>query len=251
MDDNLDKELYQNLSDYLKDLAALNDLKDSAPAEYRLDDHQNIVVRTRGSLEVICGPMFSGKSEELMRRLRRAMFAVSDKSVVIAFKHGLDTRYGASELLSHDGNKFRAIPTKCASTILSQSSSSHVVGIDEAQFFPEAIVPVVSALVKAGKKVIVAGLDLDFRGVEFGPMPSLLAIADSITKLSAVCAKCGHDAPLTQRLIDGQPAAFDDGIVHVGGKDEYQARCRLCHVLTKRSVLSERCDGTPEELLRF
>jgi thymidine kinase len=201
---------------------------------------------TPGSLEVICGPMFSGKSEELMRRLRRAAIAYGSKpspssdphanEPVLAFKHGSDDRHGVENVRSHDGTTFSALPTTSVIEILGCYYRPHcqVVGIDEVQFFPPEIVTAVCMLVHAGKKVIVAGLDMDFRGLPFGPMSTLLAIADSVSKLSAICTQCGKDAPMTQRLVNGAPVRFDDPVVLVG-EDEYQARCRACHKIGKSS----------------
>ncbi len=187
-------------------------------------------------LEVICGPMFSGKSEELMRRLRRAKIA---RQNVIVFKNSLDNRHehAFEYVVSHDGNKLDAQPIKNIDDIVSIATNLHsdVVGIDEVQFFPQEIIPAICALVNAKKRVIVAGLDLDFRGVPFGPMPILLAIADTITKLHAICSLCGIDALYTQRLVNNQPAKSDDPIILVGAQESYQARCRDCYSIDKRA----------------
>lgn len=186
-----------------------------------------------GSLEVICGPMFSGKSEELMRRLRRAKIA---RQEVITFKHHLDnTRYMQEQLVSHDGTRLAA-QALSDSALLQKAALEHgadVIGIDEVQFFSMEIVNAICTLVAAGKRVIIAGLDLDFRGVPFGPMPTLLAIADSITKLSAICSLCGSEGHFTQRLVDGEPARFNDPIIMVGAQEAYQARCRSCYRIDK------------------
>lgn len=181
-----------------------------------------------GSLEVICGPMFSGKSEELMRKLRRATIA---KQTVVVFKHAFDNRHTLEHITSHDGNQCKAYALMHAADIASHPSleKSTVVGIDEVQFFSTDIVSVICILIDNGKRVIVAGLDLDFRRVPFGPMPALLALASSITKLQAICISCGSDAHFTQRLINSKPAHYHDPIVLVGAQETYQARCGLCH----------------------
>ncbi len=189
-----------------------------------------------GSLEIICGPMFSGKSEELMRRLRRSKIA---RQNVLTFKHRLDDRHTIEQLVSHDGNCLDAQPLVDPAIIqeLGLKPDVHVIGIDEVQFFPLSIVSTICTLVAAGKRVIVAGLNLDFRCVPFGPMPTLLAIADSITKLSAICSVCGNEGHFTQRLVDGKPAHFDDHIIMVGAQEAYQARCRTCYKIDKMAAL--------------
>lgn len=185
-----------------------------------------------GSLEVICGPMFSGKSEELMRRLRRARMA---QQTILTCKHAFDDRNGLDELVSHDGTKLKAYPVTDPLTIakLALEENAHVIGIDEIQFFQADIIELLCSLVASGKRLIVAGLNLDFRMIPFGPMPTLLAIADSITKLSAICSICGNDGHFTQRLINGKPAHFNDSIVMIGAKESYQARCRACYSIDK------------------
>ena len=193
---------------------------------------------TQGSLEVICGPMFSGKSEELIRRLRRAKIA---KQQVVIFKNSLDDRHlNAYEyVVSHDGNKIDAQPITHIEDITSiaTSTNANVIGIDEVQFFSKEIIAIICQLVNNGKRVIVAGLDLDFRGVPFGPMPTLLAIADKITKLQAICSLCGIDALFTQRLVNNKPAKFDDPVILVGAQEAYQARCRSCYSIDKQPTL--------------
>lgn len=185
-----------------------------------------------GQLEVICGPMFSGKSEELMRRIRRAKIA---RQKVITFKHRLDDRHAIEYIVSHDGNRVEALPLDNVQRILeiAQSDYISVIGIDEAQFFSKDIIPIICALVQNGKRVIVAGLDLDFRGAPFGCIPLLLAIADTITKLKAICTECGDDAHYTQRLVNGTPAQYDDPIIMIGAQESYQARCRGCYSIDK------------------
>ncbi len=184
---------------------------------------------TRGTLEVICGSMFSGKSEELIRRLKRSEIA---KRNVIAFKHSLDNRKSVHDLTSHNGARIRAFaiddPLKINKSV---TNDTEVIGIDEVQFFHSSIISIIMDLVEQGKHVIVSGLDLDFRGVPFGCMPGLLAIADNITKLKAICIKCGKDAHHTQRLVDGKPAKASDPIIVIGAEECYQARCRDCFII--------------------
>lgn len=182
----------------------------------------------KGSLEVVCGPMFSGKSEELMRRLRRAKIA---RQNVLTFKHFYDNRHSLTYVVSHDGNKLEAEPLTAVSDILALVTKQEitVIGIDEVQFFPNDIIPVICQLVQHGKRVIVAGLDLDFRGVPFGCMPTLMAIADKVTKLQAICTECGVDAHFTQRLVNGKPARYNDPIILIGAQEAYEARCRGCY----------------------
>jgi len=184
-----------------------------------------------GKIEVITGCMFSGKSEELIRRLRRCKIA---KLKTLVFKPLVDTRSEA-EIISHSGQKFIAIPVHNSSIILFDiiDSTIDIVGIDEAQFFDENLEEVVKKIAYDGKKVIIAGLDMDFRGEPFGPMPNLMAIADEVLKLHAICAVCGDDATMTQRLINGKPASWHDPIILIGAEEKYEARCRLHHVLKK------------------
>lgn len=185
-----------------------------------------------GYLEVICGSMFSGKSEELIRRTRRHAIA---RRRVIVFKPSLDDRYHGERVCSHDGNSLEAVaigadePERILS--LAWEEGAQVVAIDEAQFFADGIAAAAQKLVNRGLRVIVAGLDMDFAGRPFGPMPVLMAMADDVTKLKAVCARCGEPATFNQRLIDGQPARASDPVVLVGGREAYEARCRRCHEL--------------------
>lgn len=181
----------------------------------------------RGRIELICGSMFSGKTEELIRRLRRAVIA---KQKVEVFKPAVDTRYNLGRVTSHNGVDFAAQSVAEAADILETiDPDTTVVAIDEVQFFDDAVVDTCEALAEAGKRVICAGLDMDFRGAPFGPMPALLARAEMIDKLHAICVVCGEEASRTQRLIDGEPAAFDDPVVLVGADEVYEARCRQCH----------------------
>ncbi|MCP4420384.1 MAG: thymidine kinase [Chloroflexi bacterium] len=182
---------------------------------------------SRGRIEVICGSMFSGKTEELIRRLRRARIA---RQQVQVFKPIIDDRYHAEKVTSHNGADFEAIPVTASHHILQTiDENTTVVAIDEVQFFDTAVINICEQLVEQGKRVICAGLDMDFRGVPFGPMPDLLARAELVRKLHAICVVCGKEASRTQRLIDGNPAAFDDPVVMVGAAEVYEARCRQCH----------------------
>lgn len=189
----------------------------------------------KGSLEIICGSMFSGKSEELIRRLKRAELA---KQNVLVFKHSLDNRSTIEYVVSHCGSKLKAIPLETPQDILELTTSNvTVVGIDEVQFFDLSIIKVVCDLINAGKRVLVAGLDLDFRGKPFGCIPTLMAIADNVTKLQAICIHCGKNAHFTQRLVNGKPARHDDPLIVIGAEEQYQARCRSCHQIDQRPSL--------------
>ncbi|MCL4396461.1 MAG: thymidine kinase [Chloroflexi bacterium] len=193
--------------------------------------------RARGHIELICGSMFSGKTEELIRRIKRAEFA---KQRIQVFSHGLDTRYGESQVASHSGANLLAIPVKNAGQILERTDpETTVVAIDEAQFFDAAIARVAHALADRGVRVIVAGLDMDFRGEPFGPMPQLMAQAEQVDKLSAICVVCGEPASRTQRLIDGAPARYDDPIILVGASEVYEARCRHCHQVPRNGTVGK------------
>ncbi len=182
---------------------------------------------SKGSLEIICGSMFSGKTEELIRRLRRAEIARQNIQV---FKPKLDDRYGVTRVTSHNGLHVEAQPVAHASDILTLiEPDTTVVGIDEVQFFDWEIAEVCQRLADSGKRIIVAGLDTDFRGEPFGPMPLLMAQAERVLKLQAICVVCGDEASRTQRLVNGQPAAYDDPLIVVGASETYEARCRACH----------------------
>lgn len=188
-----------------------------------------------GQLEVICGSMFSGKTEELMRRLRRAEFA---KQNVLTIKHLIDTRAHHQCIISHDGQERSAHPIdntpQGIKKILSLATHSiEVVGIDELQFFPKEIIPLLLALVQQGKRVVVAGLDLDFRGEPFGVMPAVMALADTVTKLNAICSICGKLAHYSQRTVNGEPARYDAPLVMIGASESYEPRCRSCFVIDK------------------
>lgn len=181
-----------------------------------------------GSIEVISGVMFSGKSEELIRRVRRAIIA---RRRVEVFKSHLDARYaGLYSVSSHDGLALDATPVDTAAEIIRQvSADSEMVAIDEAQFLDDDIVTVVTALANRGVRVVLAGTDTDFRGEPFGPMGSLMAVAEQVDKLRAICVVCGDEACRNQRLIDGAPARYDSPTIMVGGRESYEARCRHCH----------------------
>ena len=181
----------------------------------------------KGQIEVVCGSMFSGKTEELIRRVRRAQIA---RQQVQVFKPALDDRYGIERVTSHNGVNVEAVSVESAADIVDQlEPSTQVVAIDEAQFFGEEVCAVCETLTERGLRVIVAGLDMDFRGEPFGPMPLLLAQAEKVDKLRAICVICGQEASRTQRLIYGHPADFEDPVILVGAKEVYQARCRTCH----------------------
>jgi thymidine kinase len=186
-----------------------------------------------GWIEVICGVMFSGKSEELIRRVRRAIIA---KKRVQVFKSHLDERYsGIYHVSSHDGRSVEAMPVDTPEQIAQALlPDTQVVAIDEAQFLDGSIVPLVTALANKGVRVILAGTDNDFRGEPFGPMPQLLAIAEVVDKLHAICVICGNPASRNQRLISGKPARYDSPTIMVGSTESYEARCRACHSVPRR-----------------
>ena len=174
----------------------------------------------RGRIEVICGSMFSGKTEELIRRLKRAEFA---RQSVEIFKPSIDTRYAEQDVVSHEGNSIPSTPVDSSASILLLGSDTDVVGIDEAQFFDENLIDVCNELANRGTRVIVAGLDLDFKGVPFGPMPGLCAVADEVTKVHAICVKCGNLAYVSHRTV------LNDKRVLLGEKEEYEPLCRCCY----------------------
>jgi len=182
---------------------------------------------TSGSIEVITGSMFCGKTDELIRRLRRATIA---RQKVQVFKPAIDNRYGPGKVTSHAGSEYAARPVANARAIQDHlEPATTVIGIDEAQFFDDAIITISQQLADRGVRVIIAGLDTDFRGEPFGPMPVLMAKADVVDKLHAICMVCGDLACRTQRLVDGKPARYDDPVVIVGASEMYEARCRAHH----------------------
>lgn len=184
-----------------------------------------------GYIEVVIGPMYSGKSEELIRRLKRAKIA---KQNVVVFKPIIDDRYSKEDVVSHSGYTINAIPIKDSSEMYKYiNEDTQVVGIDEVQFFDEAVVDMAIGLADRGIRVIAAGLDMDFKGEPFGPTPKLLAVAEFVYKIQAICSVCGQPATRSQRLINGQPAKYDEPIIQVGAVESYEARCRKCHVVKK------------------
>lgn len=181
-----------------------------------------------GRIEVICGSMFSGKTEELIRRLRRAQFA---RQRVEIFKPAIDTRYSEDEVVSHDQNSIMSSPVENSSSILLLSSNIDVVGIDEAQFFDEGLIDVCNEIAYRGIRVIVAGLDMDYKGVPFGPIPNLCAVADEVTKVHAICVKCGALAYASHRTVDNNKRVL------LGEQTEYEPLCRDCY---RRELEKER-----------
>ncbi|APH03366.1 thymidine kinase [Bacillus weihaiensis] len=193
------------------------------------------VMKQSGWLEVICGSMFSGKSEELIRRVRRSQFA---KQEVKVFKPAIDNRYSEEEVVSHNGTAIICKPVASSTDILEYiSEKTDVIAVDEVQFFDEKIVDILSLLANQGYRVIAAGLDQDFRGEPFSVVPKLMAIAESVTKLQAVCSVCGSPASRTQRLINGKPASYDDPIILVGASESYEPRCRHHHEVPGTPVI--------------
>lgn len=177
-------------------------------------------IPNRGRIEVICGSMFSGKTEELIRRLKRARIA---RQRVEIYKPSIDTRYSDEEVVSHDRNAIMSTPVEAAASILLLADEAEVVGIDEAQFFDEGLVDVCNELANRGKRVIVAGLDMDFKGVPFGPMPGLCAVAEDVTKVHAICVRCGALAYVSHRIVEGERR------VMLGEQQEYEPLCRSCY----------------------
>jgi thymidine kinase len=184
-----------------------------------------------GWIEVICGSMFCGKTEELIRRIRRAQIA---RQKVQVFKPAIDTRYADREVTSHNGMQVAAVSVADIAQVRSLiEPDTTVIALDEVQFFDEDVIDLCDELASQGTRVIVAGLDMDFRGEPFGPVPTLMARAERVDKLQAICVVCGGPASRTQRLIDGQPAAYDDPVILVGASEVYEARCRGCHRIHK------------------
>ncbi|WP_409296104.1 thymidine kinase [Peribacillus sp. SCS-26] len=200
------------------------------------------VMKQTGWMEIICGSMFSGKSEELIRRVRRAQFA---KQKIMVFKPAIDNRYSEESVVSHNGSSFTAVPISKSTDIFKAIDPDlDVIAIDEVQFFDAEIVEVAQHLADSGFRVILAGLDQDFKGEPFGPVPALLSLAESVTKLQAVCAVCGSPASRTQRLIDGRPASYHDPVILVGASEAYEPRCRHHHEVPGREEpLKEKTDS--------
>lgn len=183
-----------------------------------------------GWIEVICGCMFAGKTEELIRRVTRILLAKKD---VVVFKPTIDDRYSKLDVVSHNRRSIKAVNVQESHEIddyfKDNDKLPYAICIDEAQFFDDGIVDVVEKYANSGARVIVAGLDLDFRGEPFGAMPEIIARAEYVTKLHAICQKCGEEASFTQRIINGRPAHYNDPIIVVGETEKYEARCRQCH----------------------
>jgi|SRR5690554_485800 len=185
------------------------------------------IMKDMGWLEVVCGSMYSGKSEELIRRVRRAQIG---RQKVQVFKPLLDNRYSKKNVMSHNGDEAEAVAVKDSGVLLSMvEEDTDVVAIDEAQFFDMGLVDVCQRLANRGKRVVVAGLDMDFRGQPFGPTPILMSVAEYVDKLQAICIKCGNPASRTQRLVNGSPARASEPTILVGASETYEARCRRCH----------------------
>ena len=190
-----------------------------------------------GWIEVICGCMFAGKTEELIRRINVLSYA---RKNILVFKPKIDDRYSTTEIASHAGSKVPCIVISEAKEILNHVNyDTDIVAIDEVQFFDEDVVDICEYLADSGLRVMVAGLDKDFRGEPFGVLPDLLTRAEFVTKLTAVCAKCGAPATRTQRIINGKPASFNDPIVLVGAKEAYEPRCRHCHEIVEKPIKFE------------
>lgn len=191
-----------------------------------------------GWLEVISGCMFAGKTEELIRRIKVLQYA---KKNIVVFKPRIDDRYSDVDVVSHAGTSVKSIAISVAAEMMDYiTPQTEVVAVDEVQFFDEEMVAICNQLADEGKRVMVAGLDMDFRGVPFGIMPQLITHAEFVTKLTAVCMKCGAPATRTQRLVNGQPASYHDPIVLVGASESYEARCRHCHEVLDRPIAHPR-----------
>lgn len=191
-----------------------------------------------GRVELICGSMFSGKTEELIRRVRRAKIAQQQVQV---FKHAIDQRYDVTNIAAHSGLDFEAIPVGSPAQIAEYLQPNvTVIGIDEIQFFDESLLSLVETLANRNLRVILAGLDMDFRGEPFGIMPQLLARAEYVDKLHAICMVCGEEACRTQRLVNGEPAYYDDPIILVGASEAYEPRCREHHIVPVREKQAVR-----------
>ena len=195
----------------------------------RFSEFNHMEMMRRGHIEVVCGSMFSGKTEELIRRLKRAKFAHQKVEI---FKPALDTRYSDVEVVSHDSNHITSTPIESSASMLLLADDVDVVGIDEAQFFDADLVNVCEELARRGTRIIIAGLDMDFKCQPFGPMPALMAIADEVTKVHAICVRCGNLAYVSHRLVEG------DKQVLLGEKAEYEPLCRECYL----KALKERAE---------
>lgn len=192
-----------------------------------------------GWIEVISGCMFAGKTEELIRRIKVLEYA---KKKIVVFKPKIDQRYSEQDVVSHAGSSVKSVVIEKAHEIYDYvKEDTEVIAIDEVQFFDEEIIEVCSYFADQGKRVMVAGLDMDFRGEPFGVMPTLFTLAEFVTKLTAVCCKCGAPATRTQRLINGEPASNDDPIILVGASESYEARCRHCHEVKGKVYAKDHC----------
>jgi thymidine kinase len=189
------------------------------------------MIHQSGRVEVVCGSMFCGKTEELIRRVRRAVIA---RQKVQVFKHSLDTRYDQVRVISHSGQNIEATPVRESGDLLNMvGKETTVVAIDEAQFFDLGIISAIDGLAERGLRVIVAGLDTDFRGEPFGAIPTLMCRAEEVVKLQAICMVCGNPACRTQRLLNGAPARYDEPVIMVGADEAYEPRCRQHHVVIR------------------
>jgi thymidine kinase len=188
-------------------------------------EDQILETRRRGRIEVICGSMFSGKTEELIRRLKRAQFA---RQRVEIYKPAIDIRYSEEDVVSHDSNSISSTPIESSASILLFSTDIDVVGIDEAQFFDKGLVDVCNKLANNGVRVIIAGLDMDYKGIPFGPIPDLCAIADEVSKVHAICVRCGQLAYISHRIVKNEKRVL------LGEKDEYEPLCRECYARALR-----------------
>lgn len=186
-----------------------------------------------GWIEVICGCMFAGKTEELIRRINRIIYA---KKTILVFKPKIDNRYDEGSVVSHSQKKIKSIVISSASEILEHLPEKlpYAIAIDEVQFFGEDLIPVIESLANSGVRIICAGLDQDFRGEPFGIIPMILSRAEYVTKLQAICQVCGQPATRTQRIINGEPADYDDPIILVSAAEKYEARCRHCHQVPRK-----------------
>lgn len=190
-----------------------------------------------GWIEVVCGSMFAGKTEELIRRIKRLQYA---KKNILVFKPSIDDRYSIDEVVSHNGSSIESIPIEKPQDMFKYiNDKTDAVAIDEVQFFDEDIVSALDYLADKGIRVIAAGLDRDFRGEPFGPMPELLTKAEFVTKLTAICNVCGAPATRTQRLVNHKPASYNDPIVFVGAKESYEPRCRHCHEVPNKPQIDK------------
>lgn len=185
-----------------------------------------------GWIEVITGPMFAGKTEELLRRVKRLEYA---KKHIVVFKPLMDDRFSESEVVSHNNNRTKSVDISFSNQIFDYiDSNTDVVAIDEVQFLDSEAVEIIEFLAGKGIRIILSGLDKDFRGEPFSFMPKLLSLAEYVTKLTAICVKCGRPATRTQRIVNGKPARYIDPIVLIGAEESYEARCRTCHKVYRK-----------------